>query len=119
MKTVNIKYLYFDDKVCGRCRDTETTLTEAINELRENNNDIQIHLEKKRLLKGEIEKSPTILVDGKDLEFLLSPVSQQQASHCDDCSCLTGEDVSCRSYGKSDRLTKEQILNALADYVEN
>lgn len=59
MKTVNIQYLYFDDKVCGRCKE------------------------------------------------------EQQASHCEDCSCLTGEDVSCRSYGKSEQLTKDQILTAL------
>lgn len=94
-------------------------MKEAISELQTANTDIRINLEKKRLLKGKIEKSPTILVDGKDLETLLSPTSKQQASHCEDCSCLTGEDVSCRSYGENDQLTKAQILNALADYVEN
>lgn len=119
MKTINVKYLYFDNKVCGRCKDTETELKEAISELQTTNKNILIDLEKKRLPKGKIEKSPTILVDGKDLENLLSPTSQQQANHCDDCSCLTGEDVSCRSYGKSDRLTKEQILTALENYVRN
>lgn len=118
MKTVNIQYLYFDDEVCGRCKDTEAELKEAINELRNVNQNVRINLEKKRLSRDQIEKSPTILVDGKDLETLVFPISKQQASHCDDCSCLTGEDVSCRSYGKSDRLTKEQILTALENYVK-
>ena len=55
MKTINIQYLYFDDKVCGRCKDTEAEL----------------------------------------------------------------KDVSCRSYGENDQLTKEQILTALENYVRN
>lgn len=117
MKTVTIQYLYFDDQVCGRCKDTETELKEAIEEIRNANQNIAINLEKKRLSKDQIEKSPTILVDGKDLESLLSPISEQQTSHCDDCSCLTGEDVSCRSYGENDQLTKEQILAALENYI--
>lgn len=63
MKTVNIRYLFFDDQVCGRRKE------------------------------------------------------EQQASHCEDCSCLTGEDVSCRSYGENGQLTKEQILTALENYI--
>lgn len=117
MKTINIQYLFFDDKVCGRCKDTEMELKETISELQAANKDVQINLEKKRLPKGKIEKSPTILVDGKDLETLLSPTSKQQSSHCEDCSCLTGEDVSCRSYGENNQLTKAQILTALENYV--
>ncbi|GEM_PF-5301860 len=49
MKIINVKYLYFDDQVCGRCK----------------------------------------------------------------------KDASCRSYGRSEQLTKEQILIALENYVEN
>ena|SRR3989339_903815 len=119
MKTINIQYLYFDDKVCGRCKDTEVELKQAVAEFRNANQNVRINLEKKRLSKGEIEKSPTILVDGLDLETLISPASEQQASHCEDCSCLTGKDVSCRSYGENDQLTKEQILTALENYVRN
>ena len=119
MKTVNIQYLYFDDKVCGRCKDTEVELKQAVAEFRNTNQNVGINLEKKRLSKGEIEKSPTILVDGKDLETMISPASEQQTSHCEDCSCLTGEDVSCRSYGKSEQLTKDQILTTLNNYVES
>jgi len=119
MKTINIQYLYFDDKVCGRCKDTEVELKQAVDEFRNANQNVGINLEKKRLSKGEIEKSPTILVDGKDLETMISPASEQQASHCEDCSCLTGKDVSCRSYGENDQLTKEQILTALENYVRN
>lgn len=119
MKTINIQYLYFDDKICGRCKDTEKALKETISELQATNKDVHIHLEKQRLSKEEIKKSPTILVNGKDLETLLSPTSEQQASHCEDCSCLTGEDVSCRSYGEKDKLEKTQVLAALKNYVEN
>lgn len=96
MKTVNIKYLYFDDKVCRRCRDTEAELKEAIAELDAANKDILI-----------------------DLETTLSPASEQQVSYCEDCSCLTGKDVSCRSYGANGQLMKEQILTALENYVGN
>ncbi len=119
MKTINIQYLYFDDKVCGRCKDTEAELEQAIGEFGNANQNVRINLEKKRLSRGEIEKSPTILVDGKDLETLLSPNLEKQASHCKDCSCLTGENVSCRSYGSSDQLTKNQILTALENYAIN
>ena len=118
MKTITIQYLYFDDQVCGRCKDTETELKQAVDEFRNANQNVRINLEKKRLSKGEIEKSPTILVDGKDLETMIAPVSKQQSSHCDDCSCLTGENVSCRSYGEGGQLTKKQILTALKNYVK-
>lgn len=117
MKTINIQYLFFDDKVCGRCKDTEMELRKAIDELQAADNDIRINLEKKRLPREKIEKSPTILVDGNDLETLLSPASKQRASHCEDCSCLAGEDVSCRSYGGNGQLTKEQILTTLKSYI--
>jgi predicted DsbA family dithiol-disulfide isomerase len=119
MKTINIRYLYFDDKVCGRCKDTEAELKEAIAEFSNANQNVRINLEKKRLSRREIEKSPTILVDGKDMEALLSPTSEQQSNHCEDCSCLTGKDVSCRSYGEREQLTKDQILTALESYVRN
>ena len=48
MKTINIQYLYFDDKVCGRCKDTEAELKEAITELSNTNQNVRINLEKKQ-----------------------------------------------------------------------
>ena len=117
MPNMNIQFLFFDDKVCGRCKDTEASLFEAVKEFKTKYPDFNIKIQKQKLTQKEIKKSPTILVDEVDIESYLFPAYQPAASHCQDCSCLTGETVSCRTYGENKSLTKKQILGALERHI--
>ena len=117
MANISIKFLFFDDKVCSRCQRVEVSLFEAVKEFKTKHPDFNIKIKKQKLTQKEIEKSPTILLNGEDIESYLFPAYQPAASHCQDCSCLIGKTVSCRTYGRKENLTKKQVLNALEKHA--
>lgn len=46
MKKIHIKFLFFDDKICGRCKTTDDFLNEAIREFKQQHPDIVITLDR-------------------------------------------------------------------------
>lgn len=119
VKRINIKFLFFDDKTCSRCKTIEDFLNSAIAKFKQSHRNVEINLEKQKLAEILIEKSPTILLDGKDLETYLLPTEKEiQSSPCQDCSCLVGKPVSCRTYGNNESLSEEQILIALEKHSQ-
>lgn len=119
MKKIDIKFLFFNDEVCGRCKTTDDFLDEALKEFRQKHTDIEITVKREKLRKEHIKKSPTILLDNTDLESYLSPNFVQKSDNCQDCSCLIGQPVSCRTYGENKNLSKEQILIGLEKHLED
>jgi len=119
MRKVNIKFLFFDDKICSRCKTTDDFLDEALKEFRQKHANVEIMVMREKVGREDIKKSPTILLDGVDLESYLSPSFVQKSGVCQDCSCLVGQTVSCRTYGDNENLSKEQILNALDKHLKN
>lgn len=118
MKKVTIKFLFFNEKVCGRCKTTDDFLNEAIKEFKQKYSDVKIIVKKERFRKEDIKKSPTILLDGTDLEFYLSPNFVPKSDNCQDCSCFVNQPVSCRTYGDNENLSKGQILLALEKHLK-
>ncbi|MBI4999176.1 DUF2703 domain-containing protein, partial [Candidatus Gottesmanbacteria bacterium] len=51
MKKINIKFLFFNDKVCGRCKITDDLLDEALKEFKQKNIDVEIIVKKEKLRK--------------------------------------------------------------------
>ena len=117
-KKVNIKFLFFNDKVCGRCKTTNDFLNEALEEFKQHHMDVEIMVRRQKLSKEDIKKSPTILLDNVDVELYLSPNFAQKSDNCPDRSCLIGQSVSCRTYGNNENLSKEQILEALEKHFK-
>jgi len=117
-KKINIKFLFFNDKVCGRCKITDDFLNGALEEFKQRHMDVEIMIKRQKLSKEDIKKSPTILLDNIDLELYLSSNFTQKSDNCRDCSCLIGQSVSCRTYGNNENLSKEQILEALEKHLK-
>ena len=118
MRKINIAFLYFDDKICSRCAMSEDNLNEAINQFKRTHRDFEIVVKKQKLPRRKIEESPTILLDGTDLESYIPSASKPKSDHCDDCSCLLDSSVSCRTYGNDKAVSKSQILMALEKYIK-
>lgn len=101
-KSCGIDFMYLDLSVCERCRDTETTLEEAIHEVTrvlETTGD-EVALNKIHVTSEEQAAdlgflvSPTIRVNGRDIQM------NYRESLCDSCGtlCECEGGVSCREW---------------------
>lgn len=117
MKRVTVWYQYFDDSICGRCVDTERELRAAIGAFTSRCRNVSISLIKQELSPDEIEKSPTVLVDGVDIEAIMTNSSTPKTSACGECSCVVKKELSCRSYGTDNTLSQSEILLALSTHL--
>ncbi|NLV51234.1 MAG: DUF2703 domain-containing protein [Clostridiales bacterium] len=97
-KPINIDFLYLDTTVCGRCRDTEKALDEAVSGVVAvlNAAGYEVKVNKVNIASRELAteyrfiSSPTIRVNGNDIAVEL------RESLCEDCGTLCGDDVDCR-----------------------
>jgi glutaredoxin len=97
-KPINIDFLYLDTTVCGRCKDTEKTLDEAVSSVAVvlNAAGYEVKVNKVNIASKELAieyqfiSSPTIRVNGNDIAVEL------KESLCEDCGTLCGNNVDCR-----------------------
>jgi hypothetical protein len=106
---LKIEFLYYNKTTCERCASTEKSLKEL--------KKTGIKFTEKRLTKEKIHISPTILINGKDIEKILNKRTRKKANLCKDCCQLAGKKVNCRTFtykGKSyDYIPKQMILEAV------
>lgn len=97
-KPIKIDFLYLDTTVCGRCRDTEKALDEAVAgvaavlsaagyEVWVNKVNITT---RESAVRYQFISSPTVRVNGNDIAVEL------RESVCEDCGELCGDTVDCR-----------------------
>jgi hypothetical protein len=118
-KRLIIDFLYLDLSVCGRCQGTEKNLDEAISGasavLKAAGFDIvvnKINISSKELAeKYQFISSPTIKVNGKDIEL------EVKESCCQECGDLCGDNVNCRVWlhegVEYNEPPKAMIINAI------
>lgn len=93
-----IDFLYLDLSVCGRCQGAESNLDEAIGQvsgvLKSAGFEVvvnKININSKELaIKHEFLSSPTIRINGNDIELEI------KESSCKECGDLCGDNVDCR-----------------------
>ena len=129
-KQILIDFLYLDLSVCERCQGAENNLDEAIDEvslvLKAAGFDIvvnKINVTSKELaIKHQFLSSPTIRINGNDIEL------EVKESSCQECGDLCGDDVDCRVWVHEgieyNEPPKAMIINAIfkevyADSKEN
>lgn len=108
-KQLKVDFLYLDLTVCERCQGTDTTLTEALNDLHGLFDTLgyevvvnSINVSTKALAeKYRFESSPTVLVNGIDV---LGEITEND---CCSCGSLCGDSVDCRTF-RYDGKTYEQ-----------
>lgn len=97
-KPVIIDFLYLDTTICGRCRDTEKALDEAVSNVSAvlDATGYEVNVNKVNIATRELAiehrfiSSPTIRVNGNDIAVEL------RESVCQDCGDLCGDTVDCR-----------------------
>jgi hypothetical protein len=116
---LKIEFLYYDKNVCKRCASTDKSVKLTLKELKKamKNTKVKIDFEEKRLPESKIRLSPTILINGKDIEKLLNKNSRSKSNVCSDCCQLIGHSVNCRTFTykgkKYDYIPKEMIKDAI------
>ncbi|MEM2917973.1 MAG: DUF2703 domain-containing protein [Candidatus Altiarchaeota archaeon] len=116
---LKIEFLYYNKNTCNRCASTNESVILSLKELKDaiNKTDLKIDLKEKKLPKSKIHLSPSILINGKDIEKIVNKTSKLKSNKCLDCCQLVGHPVNCRTFtykGKAyDYIPKEMILEAI------
>jgi hypothetical protein len=122
-KQILIDFLYLDLSVCERCQGAENNLDKAISEvagvLKAAGFEIvvnKVNITSKELaIKYEFLSSPTIRINGNDIEL------EVKESCCQECGDLCGENVDCRIWVHEgieyNEPPKAMIINAILKEV--
>lgn len=116
---LKIEFLYYDKNNCKRCFSTAKSVRLTLKELKKviKDTEMSIDLKEKKLPESKIHLSPSILINGKDIEKLLNKNSKLKSNVCSDCCKLSGHSVNCRTFnyrGKNyNYIPKEMIREAI------
>ncbi len=116
---LEIEFLYYDKTACKRCMSTDKSVKLSLKELKTaiKNTKVKVNFKEKKLKKSKIHLSPSILINGKDIEKLLNKSSKLKSNSCSDCCNLIGHSVNCRTFGykgkKYDYIPKQMIIKAI------
>jgi len=116
--------LYLDLSKCQRCRQTDEILDEVIAELRPQLQKVKhLTINKIKMLdekdqkKHGFKRSPTIRINGKDIEEIVSGKLKITDNYCSACSDVCSEDTDCRTFeykgAVSENVPKEMLKEAL------
>jgi len=119
-----IDFLYLDLSECERCQATNIVLDEALNELREELKDVkQITVNKIKILsdkeaeKYDFKSSPTMRINGKDIEEIVTGKLEIKENYCSSCSEFCCGETNCRTFEYngtiSNSIPKEMIKEAI------
>ncbi|OGI12500.1 hypothetical protein A3K64_03285 [Candidatus Micrarchaeota archaeon RBG_16_36_9] len=116
---LKIEFLYYDKSTCRRCISTDRSVKLTLRELKKviKNAKVKVDFKEKKLPKSKTHLSPSILINGKDVEKMVSKNSKLKSNVCSDCCQLTGHSVNCRTFsyrGRScDYMPKRMIMEAV------
>ncbi|MBN1539400.1 MAG: DUF2703 domain-containing protein [Candidatus Thermoplasmatota archaeon] len=120
MNRLVIDFLYLDLSCCERCQTTDGTLDEVLLELRPELRVID-HLSVNKIRIGNredeekygLKRSPTIRLNGQDIEEIVSGKLEISENYCGSCSDVCGEETNCRTFeydGTSSENIPREIL---------
>ena len=137
-KKLKIDFLSLELSVCKRCQATDKVLDKVLDELREKIRDVKELTVNKIKIKSDKEakkynfvRSPTIKINGIDIEEILTGKLEIKDNYCESCvsgcgkSCLevTGGGTQCRVVeykGKTyEAVPKEMIKEAIKKTLIN
>lgn len=113
-KKLKIDFLYLDLSTCERCLTTDKVLDEALDELRKELKNVkELTVNKIKIMSDEEAKkynfvrSPTIKINGIDIEEILKGKLNITDNYCPDCSGVCGDPCSEITGGGADCRTFE------------
>jgi hypothetical protein len=116
---LKIEFLYYDKTTCKRCISTDKSVRLTLKELRKaiEGTKVKINFKEKKLPSSKIHLSPTILINGKDIEKILNKNSKFKSNVCLDCCQLIGRSANCRNFNYKGRnynyIPKKMISEAI------
>lgn len=116
---LRIDFLYYNKIACSRCAATDKSVKLSLKELKNaiNLSKQEVDFKEKKLPKTKIHLSPSILINGQDIERIVNKTSKLKSNECKDCCQLAGTQVNCRTFnykGRSyDYIPKKMILEAI------
>lgn len=116
---IKIEFQYYNKTSCERCASTDKSVKLSLKELKNaiKNTNIDVKLKETKLPKSKIHLSPSILINGKDIEKLVNKSSKLKTNHCSDCCQLIGNSVNCRNFTYKEKsydyIPKEMIIDAI------
>ena len=114
-----IEFQYYDKSTCSRCKSTNNSVTLTLKELKQaiKDNHRKVRFKERRLPESKIHLSPSIIINGQDIEKIVNKNTVKKSNSCVDCCSLAGHTVICRTFtykGKSyDYIPKEMIMDAI------
>jgi hypothetical protein len=102
---INIEFLYYDKITCKRCVSTDKSVKLTLKELKKaiKTAKVKINFKERKLPASKIHLSPSILINGKDIEKLLNKNSKLKSNICSSCCQLIGHNVTCRAFSYKDK----------------
>jgi len=116
---LNIEFLYYDKTACKRCISTDRSVKLTMKELKKaiRNTKVKINFKEGKLPETKIHLSPSILINGRDIEKILNERSKLESNSCSDCCNLIGHPVNCRTFNykgkKYNYIPKQMIMKAI------
>ncbi|NPE31260.1 DUF2703 domain-containing protein [Methanococcoides sp. SA1] len=131
MNKLIIDFLYLDLSCCERCQATDQTLDEVLAELKSQLkvvdhlciNKIRITTKEEEQKYG-LKRSPTVRINGKDLEEIVFNRLNIIDNYCGSCSDVCGVETNCRIFeykGETSEdipkeMLREGLLKVLSEY---
>lgn len=123
-KKLNVEFRFFDRNACSRCRTTDKNVEKTLRDLREalSESGVEVELKTTKLPASKLNESNSVLINGKDVEELVSRGRNSRFTSCRGCGTLSKSPCNCRAYvyrGKKYRyipkaMIREAIRKALA-----
>lgn len=119
MERLKIEFLYYDKLLCSRCKTTDKNIKKTLLELKKALKDLDLKVEFKeiKLPKSKTRNSPSILINGRDVEKIVNKKAKHKNNICGDCCQLLGESANCRSFTYKgtiyDYIPKQMIKDAI------
>lgn len=122
MKNIIIEWKHYDKKgnTCIRCSNTGVSLSEAIDQLKDEfeNKDINISFRETKLPEDKIKESNTILINNILIEELLDDAKSVETP-CKSCCELVGSSVNCRALDCQGQTTEDVSTELIMTAVRN
>ncbi len=116
---LKIEFLYYNKTSRSRCCSTDKAVRQSLKELKSaiSTTGLKIDFSERKLPLSTVHLSPSILINGVDMEKIVNKDSSLKSNACTDCCRLAGHPVNCRTFaykGKSyDYIPKAMIMEAI------